>query len=392
MTSIYRKKIAWIALVGAVAAGCVITPVAAQPSRNVRSMGDLQQADIESIELKLFNANQALLTDPTNPELLLQKGIHLSALGRLQPAFEVFEGLRQGYPDHPAPYANLASIYGRWGKFEEARQMLLKADSLQANKFQTQISLASVNLELALAALTKANRINPGDRSTELKLRALERYINDSNRASFPATGFSVPAPVIDSNPRRIPSDMTPTSARQRTQELVEPKKDRRDRLTLSATEAPSTAPPKNSATQDGGRGASAAAVRNPAINPGSGLRIAIAPDARKQDVIATTDRWARAWASRSYAEYIALYSSKFKPADGISVETWARRKKALMEKASFIQIDLQVRLVRFTGDIATVNMVQRYKSDQFTDSTKKILVLVEEDDGWRILRESSSN
>jgi tetratricopeptide (TPR) repeat protein len=373
--------------------GVVVMPVAAQSTRSARNADDSPRADIEAIELKLFSANQALLTDPSNPELLLQKGIHLSALGRLQPAFEVFEGLRQSFPDHPAPYANLASIYGRWGKFEEARQMLLKADSLQANKFQTQISLASVNLELALAALTKANRINPGDRSTELKLRALERYITDSNRASFPATAaFTVPAPVIDSNPRRIPSDMTASSGRLRTQEPVERKKDPKDRLTLSTTEDAPTGSSRITTAQDGSRGASTSSVRSASVSPGSGLRVAVAPDARKQDVIATTDRWAKAWANRSYAEYIGLYSAKFKPNDGIPMDTWARRKKALMEKASYIQVDVQISLVRFAGDIATVNMVQRYKSDQFTDTTKKILVLAEEDGGWRILRESSSN
>jgi hypothetical protein len=62
------------------------------------------------------------------------------------------------------------------------------------------------------------------------------------------------------------------------------------------------------------------------------------------------------------------------------------------MEKASFIQVDLQISLIRFAGDIATVNMIQHYKSDHYTDSIKKILVLTEEDGGWRILRESSSN
>lgn len=392
LTSTCRNRIVWIALVGAIVAACVTLPATAQ---SMRSTGDLPQADKETIELKLFNTSQALLSDPSNPELLLQKGIQLSALGRLQPAFEVFEGLRNNYPDHPAPYANLASIYGRWGKFEEARQMLLKADSLQANKFQTQLSLASVNLELALAALTKANRINPGDRATELKLRALERYITDSNRTSFPTTGFTSPVATVDSNPRRIPSDMTATSARQRALEPVDRKKDQRDRLTLSAAEAGVTPALKSAMASDAAPGTKSALARdsvNSAINLGNGLKLAIAPDARKQDVIATTDRWATAWTNRAFADYLAVYSPRFKPADGVSMEAWSRRKKALMDKASFIQVDVQIGLIRFAGDIATVNLVQRYKSDNFTDATKKILVLAEEEGTWRILRESSSN
>jgi len=335
----------------------------------------LPQSDLEATELKLFNVTQSLLQDPQNPELLLQKGIHLSTLGRLQEAFDVFDGLRANFPNHPAPYANLASVYARWGRLEEARQMLLKSDALQGNRFQTQLSLASVNLELALAALTKANQINPGDRNTELKLRALEKYLVDANKAVFPASSISNER-TADAGARRIPQDMAPSSAAK--PRVIETVPKRKDRLSLTALDGDSLAP-------------AAAAV--PAPPPASVTSTGTAPkeaspDARKQEVVKTLENWAKSWANRSFSDYAALYAVNFQPSDASSREAWFKRKQALMDKNNFIQVELKVSAIRFSGDKATVHLTQRYKSDRYTDTSRKELVLTAEDGNWKILRE----
>jgi tetratricopeptide (TPR) repeat protein len=347
---------------------------------NARS--ELPQSDVEAIELKLFNVTQSLLQDPQNPELLLQKGIHLSALGRLQDAFDVFEALRANYPNHPAPYANLASVYARWGKLEEARQMLLKSDALQGNRFQTQLSLASVNLELALAALNKANQINPGDRTTELKLRALEKYLSDANKSTFPTNSMGNER-AMDSGARRIPQDMAPSStAKPRVIEAVTRKK---DRLSLTALEADDVNKPQaTQSTQTGGATAAAATTGN-----SSGDAV---PDVRRQEVVKTLESWAKSWTNRSYSDYAALYATSFQPSDGSPKEAWFKRKQALMEKNNFIQVELKVSSIRFSGDKATVQLTQRYKSDRYTDTSRKELVLSAEDGTWKILREKASH
>lgn len=337
----------------------------------------LPPSDQEATELKLFNVTQSLLQDPQNPELLLQKGIHLSSLGRLQEAFDVFDALRTNFPNHPAPYANLASVYARWGKLEEARQMLLKSDALQGNRFQTQLSLASVNLELALAALNKANQINPGDRNTELKLRALEKYLVDANKAVFPASAIRNER-TLDTNAGRIPQDMAPSAtAKPRVIETVTRKKDRLSLTALEGDELPKPVTTPAAAAQ--------------AVTSTAGSAKEASTDVRKQEVVKTLESWAKSWANRSYADYAALYATNFQPSDASGKEAWFKRKQALMEKTNFIQVELKVSTIRFSGEKATVLLTQRYKSDRYTDTSRKELVLTAEDGNWKILREKVS-
>ena len=350
--------------------------VAARAHANNANASVLPEADAEALELKLFKTSQALLQDPQNPELLLQKGIYLSSLGRLQAAFEVFDGLRQSHPNHPAPYANLASVYARWGRLEEARQMLLKSDNLQGNSFQTQLSLASVNLELALAALNRANQLNPGDTATRQKLQALEKYLADSSQAAFAQAGGAPSAPLTtDADARRRPANMSPP-AKARIASTMATK---RDRLTLGAPNLGDT--PSLLETQ--------APVQTPVES--ASLALPAAVDPRKPEILKSVGVWANAWATRSYSDYVALYSVNFRPADGITREAWARRKRVVMEKTNRIQVDLKVNKVKFVGDTAFVNLSQKYRSDRYSDNGNKELQFALEEGSWKILSERTT-
>ena len=344
----------------------------AQNQRDVASTTRApSSAPNEALEMQLYQVSQALLQDPQNPELLLKKGVFLSELGRLPQAAELFDALRLAYPEHPAPYANLASVYARQGRLEQAREMLLKSDVLGGNRFQTQLSLASVNLELALVALNKANEIKPGDPRTLQKLQNLTRFIAESNKAPFTMEQSARAADeVTPLTPRRAMMSNTQGAARAT---MVSPNKSA-DRLTLAAP--------------DIGEGAEPAQVKR--SSAGSGPALAGAADPRRGELLAALDAWVKDWSARQFDTYAAHCSSRFQPADGSSREAWSAYKQQVMERAKFIHVTVNVRDVAFDHNNATVTFDQSFRSDRHADHSRKQIQWVMEDGGWKIAAEKS--
>jgi tetratricopeptide (TPR) repeat protein len=321
-------------------------------------------AALQSVDRLMNKLTDELLKDPRNPQLLLQRGILLSEMEKFHEAFVIFDELRIAYPDQPAPYLNLASINAHWGKLEEARQMLMKADSLQSNRFQTQVSLSAVHIGLAREALAKAREINPGDVATQTKLAALERYIAENNPAAKWSTSKTpvvvLPqAPVVNS--KEAPPVATP------------------------ATKAPVVAAPTPNPTN----------VLKLDVVEGSGVGEAGSRKAAtgttgdtKTDVLTTIVAWSKDWSSQSYDNYISRYSSEFRPSDGQPRDSWEQRKRELFGSAKFIRVDVRVRSFKLDGPVATVVIEQTYRSNRYKDRTLKELKLRMENGEWKLLSE----
>lgn len=350
--------------------------MAASPVSDTPDSKPLPGLEVDANELKLFSLSQTLLKDPQNPELLLKKGVLLFELGKTQAAFEIFELLRIAFPNHPAPYANLASVYARLGRLEESRQMLMMSDELQGNRFQTQLSLASVNLGLALAALGKANELSPNDVATQHKLRALEKYITESNK-----TPFSSAADPSTKSVQTNRSISTPQSSKTATVRQTGHTNPARDRLSLSMVDTEDNPPPlpTNAPT-------TSTALAPHLLTSTLGSNDAV----RKAQVIKAIAIWGQAWTQRAYGDYLAGYSANFQPLDGTTREVWADRKQALMGKAKYIKVEIKVSSVQVAGSTATVQLSQHYRSDRHSDFSRKELTLGFEGDDWKILTEKS--
>lgn len=105
--------------------------------------------------------------------------------------------------------------------------------------------------------------------------------------------------------------------------------------------------------------------------------------------VLAVVELWAAAWSSRDVAAYLACYSGYFRPAGDASRGAWEGQRRARILGARQIEIvlsDLQVSWLE-AGDVR-VSFRQTYKSERFSDTTSKVLVLRKETDGWRIVTE----
>jgi tetratricopeptide (TPR) repeat protein len=350
--------------------GLIVHSASAATTDTPRANPGTTVADKE-IERKLFDVSELLLKDPQNPTLQIQKGVFLAQLERFQAASEVFEALRQQYPNQPAPYANLASIYARMGRLEEARQMLLKADSLQADRYQTQLGLATVNLELALQALNTALDMKPGDATTLARRHALARLMENPLGVN----------PGADASPATLPgnkkrSGIAPQASSHREPERgvgalpaaprTQPK---RDRLTLDDDFASTAQPTLPATTSQGGK-------------PGGN------ENAEELAVRSALDTWSKAWSQKSFDSFEAQYSGSFQPANDLNRDTWAAKKRRLLESAKYIHVDVVIEDVQVSNGLATVRLKQKYRSNRYSDRTRKELTLKLEDGNWRITSE----
>lgn len=324
--------------------------------------------DIKATELQLEKLSELLLQDPQNPQWLLQKGIYLSDSGKLQAAFDIFEALRVAFPDQPAPYVNLASIYARWGQLDEARDMLMKSSALQGDRLQTQLSLASVHMGLALEALTKAREIKPGDPVTQARLQALEKLIADPAGVGVIIKGQA---------------------------EATEPKKPGKQDIVTTPVPPRRERPKRNQAIQSRGDQLQLDSLDlsadSPALGMGKARESALSLDtARRNDVQTALRSWLKAWSARSFESYASHYSAAFEPSDGTDLHTWKQRRKTLIESTSFIQVDIQILNLQVDGPMASVRVQQTYRSDRYADKVRKDLLLRLEGSQWKLLSERS--
>lgn len=324
------------------------------------------ELDIKATKLQLEKLSELLLQDPQNPQLLLQKGIYLSDSGKLQAAFDIFEGLQVAFPDQPAPYINLASIYARWGQLDEARNMLVKSSALEGDRIQTQISLASVHMELALEALKKAREIQPGDNQTQARVRSLEKFMAEPVAATFLANG---PADATQSNSLVKPQALT-TSTPSRSKRPIRNQvaQSRGNYLQLESLDL--TADPQEFGVDT---------AREPS---------SIADSARQSEVQAALRSWLKAWSARSFEAYAAHYSDAFEPSEGTDLQTWKQRRKKLIENARSIEIDMRILSLQVEGPMALARIQQTYRSDRYADKTRKDLLLRLEGKQWKMMSE----
>ena len=368
--------VACVALAGLLASH---TQVSGQTFNETVDTSPVPGLDVTDTENKLFALSQLLLKEPERPDYLLQKGVYLTELGRLRASFDIFESLRVDFPEHPAPYANLAAVYARWGRLEEARQMLLKADSLTGNRHLTQMNLASVNLALALAALNKASELKPNDASTQLKLRSLEKYLADSSADMAPIAKLREYGPSSQSKslaqPQARPTTGLPT-APATADRSPKPAEVPRDRLKLSALD--------DIDPVDVNSGTARGEVKR-------GLPPTLA-QGDKSAVAKAIESWSDAWTSKSFEDYMACYSNSFQPGDGNTRDEWSKRKQILMNKAKFIQLNVKISDIRFDQQTATVRLVQKYRSNRYKDQVTKELKLQFENSRWMIVAETQIN
>ncbi len=131
-----------------------------------------------------------------------------------------------------------------------------------------------------------------------------------------------------------------------------------------------------------------AAAVGVKAASPWA-ADAAPAATAAEADPSSLAAAWARAWSEQRAADYLACYAADFQPPRGLHRRDWEAQRRLRIAKPRSIEVELSGVTVETLGpDRARVRFRQAYRSETYRDVVRKILELVREDGGWRILEE----
>lgn len=99
---------------------------------------------------------------------------------------------------------------------------------------------------------------------------------------------------------------------------------------------------------------------------------------------------WADAWSRKDVGAYLDAYAAEFQPPDGQTRDAWEnqRRERLAAPKSIAVRVDAPRVKVEDSGRVR-VTFRQHYRSDLFSGSSTKTLLLGRSGDGrWRIVQE----
>jgi ketosteroid isomerase-like protein len=108
------------------------------------------------------------------------------------------------------------------------------------------------------------------------------------------------------------------------------------------------------------------------------------------QEIQAFLAGWKESWEAKDLNRYMDCYAKSFR-GQGKSRQQWREHKKSLNSLYRQIQVSLQdVKILHKNGE-ALVSFLQAYRSDGLQSTGRKSLVLKQEGNSWKIIRETFS-
>jgi len=113
-------------------------------------------------------------------------------------------------------------------------------------------------------------------------------------------------------------------------------------------------------------------------------------PISTPEAIYAALDRWQIAWRELDTAGYISSYSPDFTSKQYADHTDWATSRVQRLESQKWIKLKLSgiVIFARNDGKYAA-NFTQQYKSDSFSEISRKQLLFAKYPKGWLIVSES---
>jgi len=313
------------------------------PAVGAVTLADLQrQIDARHFTDAARQSQIYLDIHPGNRDARFIRARALAGQGHVEEAIAAFESLASDYPLRPEPANNLAVLYAHTGAFDEARRWLDTA-------LATQPAYATVHRNL-------------GDIYTALADLAYKRALGGVDTA------------------RRVP--LTMLDRLYYAQESVAPGNPRAPAPTPAKPESrPAPAAGSNKRAAHASVGIPLAAVWEPPLGPSDNSR----------GIMQTVRAWALAWSSQDVDAYTDFYADDFDPGDGMSRSQWLALRRARLGQPDQIHIRIENPTIeqRSSGR-AQVDFEQHYDSPRYSDRVTKRLILIRQDTGWRIVRESS--
>ncbi len=322
----------------------------------LREVEDL--IDQGKIQRALGRAEALIARDATDPRPLFLKARAHEKAGRVEKAVDIYQRLIERHPSSPEPFVNLSVIYASQERYENARELLLKA--LGTSPLYAKVYHNLVDLHSAMASRAYRSALSLAGASAKPSLTA------ESTMGSWSSSDARLAPDALASS--STPSDDVADQAVEPAPPISEPVRVSSRVLTI----------PINGKPAGGG----------PAGQASASLQETLVLDERKR-LQETALAWAEAWSQRDVDKYLLFYSDRFVPDDGLSRRQWNRHRRLRIASKKSIDVALTDFRISLEGRRALVSFRQSYRSDTFQDVVKKQLTFERAADDWKIVREN---
>jgi tetratricopeptide (TPR) repeat protein len=288
-----------------------------------------QLADQGQTAVALDRVNTFIAANPKNPQGLFMKGVLLAEQGRREEAIKVFTDVTEKFPNLPEPYNNLAVLYADQGQFDKARKALETAIKTHPSYATAHENLGDIYARMASEAYGKALQLDTANTRAQGKLSLIKDLFGTGNKTTIAA---NEPA----KNASAIPAAYT----------------------------APAEVKKANASTP---------------VNATEAITVAI-------------NKWAQSWSNKNMDQYFASYGASFKPAKGLSRQTWEQQRKERISKPSKISVEVSNLKIEAGDSLAKAKFKQSYHADGKPIRTSKTLLMKRDGDNWYIIEEIASN
>ena len=290
----------------------------------------------------LVKINGALAQQPKDAQGRFLKGLIFTEQKKTAEAIQIFTGLTEDFPELPEPYNNLAVLYASQGNYDKAKAALELAIHTHPSYSTAYENLGDIYAQMARRSYDKVLQLDKSNTSAQSKLAMVKDLFTPPSKTA-PATRVA----AVDTSK---PSTSAPVIAGAKAE------------ATKPATQAP---PAKVEPVKSAVAG----------INP-------------ENQISASVQAWAKAWAAKDIAGYLAAYAADFETPDGLTRTAWEAQRKERIERAKSISVDVRISRVTIKGDEATVVFRQSYRSDTVKSNNTKTLKMVKSGDKWLIRAE----
>jgi tetratricopeptide (TPR) repeat protein len=117
-------------------------------------------------------------SNPRDVQAKFKRATILARLNRDQDAIEAFTELTEAYPELPEPYNNLAALYAKEGRYDDARAALETAVKANPSYGLAWENLGDLYLRMADASYRRATALGHASGTTQQRLADLQKIVS----------------------------------------------------------------------------------------------------------------------------------------------------------------------------------------------------------------------
>ena len=367
-------------------------------------------ADITSLlqgsqpEQALKLIDQRLSATPKDPQLRFLQGVAFAMANKNKEAIDTFTQLTKEFPELPEPYNNLAVLYANQNQLDKSRQALEQAIRTNPSYSTAHENLGDIYAKLASQAYSKALQLDGSHAQSVQPKLALIHDLFSTGQAQAQAQALakapSAPAPVTATATQAVSSSTTApaqasvVAAAATAQPVASAQPATATPVTETAS-PPATEPKAETKTIAKAEPKAETKAETKAVataDAGQAAKADTPTAANVAEVEAAVHAWAKAWAAKDMANYLAAYSPNFQTPGKQSRKAWEAERRARIVGKRSISVNLADLTITTQNDRATARFRQHYRADTLNVSSRKTLQLELRKGQWLIVSETTGS